>query len=272
MARIEQGILGAFSGKCGNVIGYVRNGVACMRSVPAHYRDRRSVAQLRNRGRFTMVMKLMSVVRPVISMGFRRFASAMTEMNVATRVNYYSVVKEGAAGFCYDFAGLVLSRGSVEGLSGLMMNVAGNVVDLVWNGGDVLGGAEDEVNVVVLNGDRMAMRFYRGVALRGDGCVSVAIPGGWNGEDVHCYVMVSRGTDWSESCYVGGMVSTVDLVLSDSDGVLAGNEFDSAGDGAIFSSDQSAIKVLSNLGQRGPSEGMDEEKMATDFPPGGRGK
>lgn len=253
MAIIEQGILGGFRGKCGDVIGYFRNGVACVRSMPAHYHDRRSAAQLRNRNRFTLVMKLMSVVRPVISLGFKRFASAMTEMNVATRVNYYSVVKESAGGFCYDFSGLVLCRGNVEGLSGLMMNAGGSSLDLVWNGGDVLGGAGDVVSVVLLNGDRMEMRFLRGGALRGDGGVTVAVPMGWNGEGVHCYVLVSRGGDWSESCYVGVVDWNGGVVVADFGGDGVDFVSDMGADGVGLASDQSAIKVLFDLGWDGDS-------------------
>ena len=251
MAIIEQGILGGFRGKCGDVIGYFRNGVACVRSMPAHYRDRRSAAQLRNRERFAMVMKMMGVVRPVISLGFKRFATRMTEMNVATRVNYYSAVKAGAAGFGYDYSGLVLSRGPVEGLSGLMMNASGSSVDLVWDGNGVLGGAEDEVSVVLLNGDRMEMRFLRGVALRGDGRVSAPVPTGWNGDEVHCYVMVERGGEWSESCYAGGVDWNGGAVVANfgGDGVVAESDTDVAG--VVSCLDQSAIRVLSELGQGG---------------------
>ena len=93
--------------------------------------------------------------------------------------------------------------GECGGVVGLDDECVGASLDLVWDGGDVLGGAGDVVSVVLLNGDRMEMRFLRGVALRGDGGVSVAVPMGWNGEGVHCYVLVSRGRDWSESCYVG---------------------------------------------------------------------
>ena len=257
MALIEQGILGAFRGKCGNVIGYVRNGVACVRSMPAHYHDRRSVAQLKNRGRFTMVMKMMSVVRPAITMGFRRFASTMTEMNVATRVNYYSLVKEGAAGLAYDYSGLVLCRGNVEGLSGVMVHVSGSSLSVVWDGNGVMGGNEDGVSVVLLNGDRMEMRFFRGVALRGDGSLSVAIPQGWGGEDVHCFVMVSRGEDWSESYYAGGVGSDRIAMLGELSCDEADFEEDMGSEEDCFKSDQSAIKVLSNLGQVGDGEEED---------------
>ena len=256
MAIIEQGILGGFRGKCGDVIGYFRNGVACVRSMPSHYRDRRSAAQLRNRGRFTMVMRLMSAVRPVIALGFKRFASAMTEMNVATRVNYYSAVKESAGGFCYNFSGLVLCRGNVEGLSGLMVNAVGSSLDLVWDGNGVLGGAGDVVSVVLLNEDRMGLKFYRGVALRGDGGVTVAVPQGWNGEGVHCYVLVSRGGDWSESCYVGVVDWNGGVVLADFSADVSVGKLDRGADGVGLGSDQSAIKVLLDLGRSGVEKGV----------------
>lgn len=258
MAIIEQGVLGGFRGKCGGVIGYFRNGVACVRAMPAHYRDRRSAAQLRNRGRFTMVMKMMSVVRPAITLGFRRFASAMTEMNVATRVNYYRLVKDGAAGMEYDYAGMVLSRGGVEGLSGLMMRASGTDLDVVWDGRGVLGGAEDEVSVVLLNGGRMKMKFYRGVALRGDGGLRVSVPTGWSSEEVHCYVMVERGEEWSDSAYLGEIWANGAAVRADFDGVGADFEFEEGGDGLCFCSDQSVIRVLPDSGLEGGGNMLDE--------------
>ena len=263
MAIIEQGILGGFRGKCGNVIGYFRNGVACIRSMPVHYHDRRSEAQLRNRNRFSMVMKMMSVVRPAVSLGFKRFASAMTEMNVATRVNYYSLVKDGAAGLCYDYSGLVLCRGRVEELSGLMMSAVGNSLDFVWNGHDVLGGGDDEVSMVLLNCDRMEMKFCKGVAVRCDGGISITIPQNWNGDEIHCYAMVSRGEDWSESRYVGRISNGNVLTLCVLDGEMENSGVD-AGENMLFSSlDQSAIKVLSNLDQNGVSEGESWTKIRT---------
>ena len=205
MAIIEQGVLGPFSGKVGGVIGYVRNGVFCVRSVPAHYRDRKSAAQLRNRNRMTMVMRGLSVVRRAVTLGFGRFATGMTELNVATRVNYYRLVQDGAAGMEYRWGDLVLSRGQVEGLSGLLYSVSGGCLRLNWNnlGLDARGAMDDEVTVVAVNGERMEMKMWRGVARRGDGGVEVTLPAGWSGEEVWCYTMVSRGTEWSESTCVG---------------------------------------------------------------------
>lgn len=264
MAKIELGILGPFHGKVGNVIGYERNGVFCVRSMPTHYRDRRSAAQLKNRNRFAMVMKVMGEVKCATKLGFNRFASGMTEMNVATRVNYYSLVREGASGLVYSYDGLVLSRGRVEKVGGVTMGVAGRNVSLWWdaNGLDAMGGGDDEVTVVLMNGKRIEMKMWRGAARRSDGRVNVAMPSGWEGEDVYCYVMAERDGEWSESVYVGAVngngLSTVgsrgddgtDFVLSRDDGALGED------------SDQSAIKVLSD-------SGLSRDEKGAEMPPGG---
>ena len=264
MAIIEQGILGPFRGKCGNVIGYFRNGVHYVRSVPAHYRDRRSAAQLRNRNRMALVMKGLSVVRKAVTLGYGRFAKGMTELNAATRENYYRLVKDGVVGMEYRWGELVLSRGPVEGISDLLYGVAGNRLSLNWNCaalGD-RGGMEDEVTVVLVNGDRMEMRMWRGVARRGAGGASVMVPSGWNGEEVWCYTMVSRGEVWSDSACVGCVTGNGGVVLSleegdcvEEEGVEDGmlNEM-SVGE-VCFGSDQSAIKVLPELGPSWVEEG-----------------
>ena len=264
MAIYNQGVLGPFSGKVGGVIGYMRNGVFCVRSVPAHYRDRRSAAQLRNRNRMAMVMKGLSVVRRAVTLGFGRFATGMTELNVATRVNYYRLVQDGAAGMEYRWGDLVLSRGPVEGISGALYSVSGGRLTLNWNnlGLDARGAMDDEVTVVAVNGERMEMKLWRGVARRGAGMAEVVLPGGWNGEEVWCYTMVSRGEEWSESTCVGMVCGGDGVVLAMEEGDGAGAE--GVADGRLnamgaredcFESDQSAIKVLPELGPSWVEEG-----------------
>ena len=258
MAKIELGIMGPFRGKCGGVIGYVRNGVACVRSMPAHYRDRRSEVQLRNRGRFTMVMKAMSVVRPVVTLGFGRFATRMTEMNVATRENYYRLVRDGASGMEYAWAGLTLSRGAVGPLEGVLYGVSGRRLSLNWNGLglDLRGAMDDEVTVVMVNVERMEMRMRRGVARCGAGGAEMVLPMGWDLEEVWCYVMVERGGEWSDSRCVGqvcgrGMMTVAVEPMGDTEGDgLEVASTDCGGTEVCFCSDQSAIGVLPELEER----------------------
>ena len=203
MALIEQGILGPFRGKCGPVIGYIRNGIFCLRSMPTHYHDRRSRRQLENRSRFSLVMKVMSIVRPVITLGFKRFATDITEMNAATRENYYSLVKPAGNGHQYNFPGLILSRGPVEPLSTLIRTLSGNTLQFLWNSQSFPGTGQDNVSVVLLNAKRMTMKFFHNVAQRQEGIATIAIPTSWNREEIYSYLLVERNGDWSNSFCAG---------------------------------------------------------------------
>ena len=203
MAILTQGILGAFSGKCGPIIGYLRNGKPCIRSMPSHYHDRRSPEQLHNRSRFTPVMKMMSLVRPAITLGFKRFATDMTEMNCATRANYYTLVKGQPQHLHYDYSGLILSQGNVEPLSDLILTSHSNTLTLLWNSQSVPGGSQDQVSVLLLNANRMAMKFFHGIALRQDGTATLALPTHWQDEETYLYTMVQRADNWSPSACAG---------------------------------------------------------------------
>ena len=207
-------------------------------------------------------MKAMSMVRPAVTLGFGRFATGMTEMNVATRENYYRLVRDGASGMEYAWDGLVLSRGAVLGLEGVMSRLRGGRLLLNWSnlGLDARGAMEDEVTVVLVNGDRMEMRMSRGVALRGAGCAELRMPSGWSGEEVWCYVMVSHGQEWSESTCVGTVQEGADSMRIAEERNGERNMGTEAGTGRgrhCFGADQSAIKVLLELGQSGEENGED---------------
>ena len=203
MAIIEQGIIGPFSGKCGNIIGYIRNGQFCMRSMPTHYHDRRSKRQLENRSRFTLVMKVMSLVRPVITLGFHRYASDITEMNAATRDNYYSLVKPNGNALKYNFPGLILSRGPVEPLSTPIQTQTNHTLQLLWDAHFIPGAGQDNVSVMLLNANRMTMKFFHNIAQRQDGTATLSIPTAWNHEEIYTYLLVERHGDWSNSTCPG---------------------------------------------------------------------
>ena len=235
MALIEQGILGPFSGHIGNIIGYIRNGQFCMRSMPSHYHDRRSRQQLENRSRFTLVMKLMSLVRPVITLGFHPFATDITEMNAATRANYYSLVKPNGNSLKYNYPGLILSRGPVEPLTTPIQTLTGNTLQLYWNTHSIPGAGQDNVSVVLFNASRMTMKFFHNIAQRQDGTATLAIPNTWSHEEIHIYLLVERNNNYSNSTYAGILPWPQQTTLTNPSNPT---------DNPEFLSHQSAVKLL----------------------------
>ena len=98
------------------------------------------------------------------------------------------------------------------------------------------------------------------MARRGAGVAEMGLPVGWSWEEVWCYVMVNRGGEWSESTCVGQVCGGGVVVIEEgvcltegAVGLFEGKD----GEGFCFLSDQSAIKVLSELVQSGGEEVKD---------------
>ena len=108
MAKLEQGILGPFRGTVGTVIGYRWRDRWCMRARPSHYNDRRSEAQLRQRGRFKAMIQFASPATPLLRIGLRAWAAGhgLTEGNAFLRLNH-----EAFGSGSVDYARLQFSRG-----------------------------------------------------------------------------------------------------------------------------------------------------------------
>lgn len=125
MGSIDNGFLGGFTGRFGNVVGYRWRGIMCVRSLPTQYRDARTPEQLQQRTLFKQVVCLASRARRVLKVGFKCVSldAGMTESNYFMRINKrcFSVVADGSSGdtpsyhraLSVDYERLVLADGPV---------------------------------------------------------------------------------------------------------------------------------------------------------------
>ena len=82
MATIKQGILGAFSGKVGSVVGSSWKGIAIMKALPASVANPRTAKQVIQRGKMASAVKFAKEVLPeVIKPLNDRFVSRMSGYN-----------------------------------------------------------------------------------------------------------------------------------------------------------------------------------------------
>jgi len=70
MARIKNGILGGFSGRIGPVEGYIRKGVACIRSKKRKANGPVTKGQAANRSRMSVVNAFIDTMTEFVRMGF----------------------------------------------------------------------------------------------------------------------------------------------------------------------------------------------------------
>src|SRR6476660_4673727 len=82
MAHFPKGLMGAFSGRIGNLVGSTWNGIAYMRSLPDLKRKPKvSPAQRAQRAKFRIAMKFVHSMHELFMMTFKDKASGKTGIN-----------------------------------------------------------------------------------------------------------------------------------------------------------------------------------------------
>src|SRR6476660_2204228 len=84
MGKYKKGILGAFSGKIGTVIGSTWNGIDYMRSLPKPSTKAPTDLQLIHRAKFGMITGFLKPISNLVNLGYKSQAFGMTGYNVAT--------------------------------------------------------------------------------------------------------------------------------------------------------------------------------------------
>lgn len=202
MGKIAYGILGAFSGQVGPVIGYLWRGRMCMRSRPMHVANPRTEAQQAHRMAFREMVQLSARMKEAIRVGLRSasMAEGMTEQNLFVRLNFKALGAEGLA-----YRQLRISMGQVAPVEVTAAEVdAEGVARVEWG--------RSQSQLVAMGDDEVMLYAYCPSA--GYGLLSAAVqrrrkraammlPEEWRDREVHlyCFVRNHRG-ECSNSMYV----------------------------------------------------------------------
>ena len=201
------GILGAFSGKVGNVVGVVmKNGQFYVRSKPKMYRDRKSASQLQQRGKLGVLMHFESLAKDFINDNLLNYAVGKSQTNVATSMNMKTAVfaDDAGANVWIEYDKIRLSTGQTAGVAQPMALRNGNEMVLAWldNAGLYNARVGDMLQVLVYDETRDKMLHVRDVACRGDLSTRIALPEGWNDDALHVYAtFMGKGEESSETGY-----------------------------------------------------------------------
>jgi len=131
MAILHQGLFGQFSGKIGNVVGYVLNGKQCVREyvIPKQANTERANA---NRAKFSMAMKFTSGIKEALSVLYPGLKGA-PRWNEALR----NILKTGFTGensnISIDYSKVAISAGSTHGAVTAKANGGFDVIVVTWS-------------------------------------------------------------------------------------------------------------------------------------------
>ena len=211
MAIIKQGVLGAFSGKVGTVIGTSWKGIAIIRGIAASIANPRTPAQLEQRAKFSLVVKFLRPITAFLRIGFKSAALKMSAFNAAMSYNLDHAVTGIYPDFTLDYTKLRVTQGNLPGaLNPAAVSVVAATVAFTWedNSLDAETMANDKVVLLVYNPTKGQSVNAIGNMTRTDGAQSVVVPDSFSGDEVQCYISFINANESvvSDSLYVGSVL------------------------------------------------------------------
>jgi hypothetical protein len=214
MGKYLKGILGAFSGLVGSVVGATWNGIDVMRSRPKKSSKPPTLAQMKQRDTFALMRGFSREVSDIIRIGFQAYRVGQTPDNAAFSLNIENAVTGVYPSISIDYPEFVLSKGNL--LDAPEITVATTIdaqLDFSWlNNADVADplntNSTDKVAFVVYNPSKQAFAKKVGAAVRSALSYDMVLPATWSGDNVHIWALFvsASGKVVSDSVYLGATV------------------------------------------------------------------
>lgn len=210
MGKIEQGILGGFSGKVGNVVGGNWKGIDYMRIKPSNVENPRTEGQVDQRSKFVTVLRFLQPLTGFLRIGFAGYANKMTEFNSAMSYNLNNAVSGTYPDYEIDYPNALISRGGrKDALNPAATSSLGGQVEFTWedNSGEVNAAATDEAMLVVYNPDKKDAQYATTAATRDAGTANLTVPDVYSGDTVQAFIAFKdpETNKVSNSVYVGSV-------------------------------------------------------------------
>jgi len=208
MATFNKGILGAFYGKVGTVIGSTWRGKDVMRSLPRKSGKQASLLQQIQRDKFKLVANFLL---PIGSIAGKYFGNKNQLKSLRNQCMSYLIKEatehDGTQAYL-DFPKILITRGELLGLN-TPTGVAGTNKNLTisWVNNSSQGDAQatDLVLAVVHQESSDSTWFAEGIANRDTESVTLTLPNYWTASPVHVWIAVvaANGSKYATSQYLG---------------------------------------------------------------------
>ena len=210
MGKLNQGILGGFSGAVGTVVGSTnRKGEDIIRAKSKKARPASTAGQVKQQTKFALVTGFMQGVNPVLNAGLKNAARAenISPYIYACRHALNNALTGTDQDPELDYANVLLSQGALSRIPGVTAVLVDNEVEFSWS--DLLttqkGELTDTVCLVVYNATNRELSFSADT-VRSAKTASVAIPYSIAGDTILFYLFFRSATDpvqVSTSQYLG---------------------------------------------------------------------
>jgi len=203
MATYEQGLLGTFKGKVGNIVGSNWRDIDILRSLPRKPNKPASEKQLAQRLKFSMAVDFLSPMRKAIRISPQGKQKSKTDFNEALTIVMKNMEGE-YPDFIIPFKAVVFTKGSLMNILPLVDTKSEGEIKLSWSSRLGYGATENDViHVIVYNGLLKDFFSFNAVK-RSDAEYTLYADEIGNGPiHIWTFVTAANGTNQSNSMYCG---------------------------------------------------------------------
>jgi len=222
MAKFNQGILGGFSGRVGNVVGGSWKGINYMRTRAASHKDARTGKQVNQRARFALGMDFLRPMKAYLREGYISEAHRCSTFNAALSYTVKTAVEGDFPKQKINYAKVLVSRGSLVPVADASASLSNGKVLFKWTDNSGLGDAlaTDVAMPLVYNITKGIVISDANGGLRSNGKTELTLPGNWTGDTLLLYLGM-MSTD--------GKMPANSIYLSEVTGEKGGNSGNTGG-------------------------------------------
>jgi hypothetical protein len=210
MGTYNKGILGAFSGKVGPVVGATWRGKEVMRSLPKKSNRLATAFQQQQRSKFAMTTEFLGGVQPVIKRYFGSNTGLKTRRNQAMSYLMKEAIVFNDPNYEWDYTKVLISKGDLLGINnGAVTAGTGQNLDFSWADNSGQGEAEvtDKLVVVVYEPTSKATVYSLNAGSRSSGSATLELPNFLSGLEVQVWATFVASDDKlsATSLYLGAI-------------------------------------------------------------------
>jgi hypothetical protein len=208
MGTYSKGIIGAFSGKVGPVVGATWRGKDVMRSLPRKSTKPATQTQKLQREKFTMVTAFLAPINPIVKRYFGNDIGIKTRRNQAMSHLIKEAITYVDPNLVWEYNKVLISRGELLGINEAdVATGAGQSINITWTdnsgNGDAL--ATDKLVVVVYEPTTKTTVYSLDAATRNLEVANITLPAYCSGLSVEVWATFAATDEkmWATSQYLG---------------------------------------------------------------------
>ncbi len=216
MGKIDNGILGGFNGKVGNVVGSTWKGISYMRAKAPSVKRKASDKQIAHRTRFRLAAKFLQSLYPIIEIGFKNLTIHRSPQNAAMAELMNYAVEGEYPDFKINLENVTLSIGTLKVPNRPSVAIEDDHIVFTWNESKNDTGSTSVMTELSKQGVIMVAitegaypEYSINDFTRDKGTANLFPPDVPSGTVIHCYLafdVMDKSTKVSNSIHVGTVI------------------------------------------------------------------